>query len=336
MSVSNFCFPLGQYMNETTTQVKLQGFEDFAKLVLLFTTFSSFFSFVFFACALWWLHYKQYKIKYFKDPSITAPLDPFNNEERSNHHSLLESNDGPEDENFFKSKDKNCSTKLSKDGLKYFILHSGLGCLLFLAIVFVFLFGQYTHNTVAIDGDNANKTKTKLYETIEKVSDAMYIWSFFFTLTSCMIFSKLMLGIRNKCNEQEAYITYVNWAIGHCQNINNIVGDNNKEIKDRLIKYIHNQNSSVQVSNDMQDNVVCLIYLKESDKYFARVAKDTLQGFQLWFFIHWLFHIFSALLSISLLVDAIVLHIKAVLPHTDPGIKFKPIEFFFFAHIHGI
>ena len=80
-----------------------------------------------------------------------------------------------------------------------------------------------------------------------------------------------------------------------------------------------------------------LTQLKKKDKEFVKKAVNELGFFQLWFLIHWLFYIISSFLSLSLLLEVIVLRVKAVLPHLESGAEFSLIQvffLFFFAAIH--
>ena len=285
---------------------KLQKFEDFSKLVLLFSTSSSFFSFLFFAIALWRLHCKQYKIK-FCVSSIPEPLDPFNNDDRS----------VPAYMEFLTSYQMGRSTKISKKPFRRFILPNTIGLALLVSMMITFLCGQYLHETKLIDADvDDKKNRTILYMKIEISAVVACLWSFFCTLMSCFIFSKLMLAIQDRCSDQKKYIQYLNLELEYSSN----------RVNSELKEYMQPNHRNLAVLSTLDNDEIHLRYLKEVDKHFVRVSISTLECFQFWFFIHWLFHMFSALLSISLFLDALVLNIKAEVDHLDPGVDFEAAE----------
>ena len=70
-------------------------------------------------------------------------------------------------------------------------------------------------------------------------------------------------------------------------------------------------------------------YLKKRDKHFVKKAVATLSWLQLWFLLHWLLHIISTFMVMTVLVDAVTLHVKARIPHLEPGVDFHPGEIWF-------
>uniref|UniRef100_A0A1X7SUM3 Uncharacterized protein n=1 Tax=Amphimedon queenslandica TaxID=400682 RepID=A0A1X7SUM3_AMPQE len=60
-----------------------------------------------------------------------------------------------------------------------------------------------------------------------------------------------------------------------------------------------------------KDNkVLALKYLKERDKHFINKAVVTLSWLQLWFLLHWLLYIISTFMILTVLIDAVALHVK--------------------------
>lgn len=90
--------------------------------------------------------------------------------------------------------------------------------------------------------------------------------------------------------------------------------------------YDSTKNEKNLIFNDNENNKkpqMALLYLNERDKHFVKRAITTLGWFQLWYLIHWIFHIFSAFLAVGLLLDAISLLVKARIDHYKPGVLFK-------------
>ena len=71
---------------------------------------------------------------------------------------------------------------------------------------------------------------------------------------------------------------------------------------------------------------LALKYLKERDKHFVKTSVLTLGWFQLWFLFHWVLYMLSTFMILTLLIDAIALHVKARITHIDPGVLFDPAE----------
>ena len=71
---------------------------------------------------------------------------------------------------------------------------------------------------------------------------------------------------------------------------------------------------------------IALKYLKERDKHFVKTSVSTLSWFQLWFLFHWVLYMLSTFMILTLLIDAIALHVKAKISHIDPGVLFDPAE----------
>uniref|UniRef100_A0A1X7T802 Uncharacterized protein n=1 Tax=Amphimedon queenslandica TaxID=400682 RepID=A0A1X7T802_AMPQE len=67
-------------------------------------------------------------------------------------------------------------------------------------------------------------------------------------------------------------------------------------------------------------------YLKKHDRHFIDTAVSTLSWLQLWFLLHWILYIISTFLIMSLLIEAIALHVKAKISHIEHGVGFHPGE----------
>uniref|UniRef100_A0A1X7TJ85 Uncharacterized protein n=2 Tax=Amphimedon queenslandica TaxID=400682 RepID=A0A1X7TJ85_AMPQE len=67
-------------------------------------------------------------------------------------------------------------------------------------------------------------------------------------------------------------------------------------------------------------------YLKARDRHFVDTAVSTLSWLQLWFLFHWILHIISTFMIMSLLIDAIALHVKSRISHIEHGVGFHPGE----------
>ena len=121
----------------------------------------------------------------------------------------------------------------------------------------------------------------------------------------------------NEINEQQ-YITQDNdrkiaQAKRHAYTIN------------RLIKIRTKANEN----NDDGKKEAVLLYLKERDKSFLRMAVATLSWLQLWFLLHWLLYIISTFMILTVLIDAVALHVKYKLNHIEQGVGFHPVQIVF-------
>ena len=186
------------------------------------------------------------------------------------------------------------------DSIKYervfhFILAVIVSLILLAILVIVFFCGQYQH--VHILPSHSIGQPDLNFRAFEASAEAFYVLSLFSTLVNCFFFSYLMYSVQNDCEDQEKILG----------KITTTQGDNNSTIQG--------------------DNIVNTIdYLATKDEYFVNDAVNKLGLFQLWFLIHWIFYIISSFLSLALLLEAIVLYVKAVLPHVEAGVRFAPIE----------
>ena len=88
-------------------------------------------------------------------------------------------------------------------------------------------------------------------------------------------------------------------------------------------------NTPIEMKNYANDTIIndnAMKYLKKRDRHFIEKALATLSWLQLWFLFHWLLHIISTFMIMTVLVDAVTLHVKARVPHLEPGVDFHPGE----------
>lgn len=154
----------------------------------------------------------------------------------------------------------------------------------------------------------------------EIITVAIYLYSHFCTLSSCFIFSKIMYGIESKCSNLIKYLDHVNNFEANKEYIRTYLATALSTKKAIVTRHKIGQYSR-------ETNI--LFYLKQRDKHFISVAVKTLKIFQFWYFVHWVFYILSSFLSVSLVLEVILLTIKGTLPHTQPGVHFKPLEIIF-------
>ena len=84
--------------------------------------------------------------------------------------------------------------------------------------------------------------------------------------------------------------------------------------------------STTHTDGPTEKKEIALKYLKERDKHFVKTSVSTLGWFQLWFLFHWVLYMLSTFMILTLLIDAIALHVKAKIDHIDPGVLFDPAE----------
>ena len=84
--------------------------------------------------------------------------------------------------------------------------------------------------------------------------------------------------------------------------------------------------STTHTDGPTEKKEIALKYLKERDKHFVKTSVSTLGWFQLWFLFHWVLYMLSTFMILTLLIDAIALHVKAKISHIDPGVLFDPAE----------
>uniref|UniRef100_A0A1X7SL93 Uncharacterized protein n=1 Tax=Amphimedon queenslandica TaxID=400682 RepID=A0A1X7SL93_AMPQE len=87
-------------------------------------------------------------------------------------------------------------------------------------------------------------------------------------------------------------------------------------IQNKIKAAISTDNLEVQIQQGLGDET-------EQDDTFITRATKTLDYFQFWFFIHWVFYIVTSFLMIALSIEAILLHIRATQAHNQPGVHFS-------------
>ena len=252
------------------------------------------------------------------------PLHPFD-DDPPKHPCKVHSNSNRCQDNcpvckIIRNQDDDTTTQLGKEEVVWFTIFLVVNIIVNIALMVIFIYGQYHHNPPnTIEG---NKKKTTLFKNLEIFSVSGYFYSLFCTLSSCFIFSKIMYGIQRKCSNLYNYLGHVNQCLGN-ENSNN--KDTKAEIDDQNSQTISKEPSKINLSKEQSP----LLYLQQCDNDFVDVAVKTLKMFELWFFIHWILYIVSSFLSVSLLLDAIQLTIQATLPHPRPGVHFNPLEMIF-------
>ena len=292
------------------------------------------------------------------DHDSTKPLDPFDDDvenevfEPSSIYKvyMYKKNN---DISFFEKQDELTNTPLQGERLCHYIVCFAIALILLIVTVSLFLGVQY-----------ADASKDVLTETSfkwESVAVASEIYSLFRSLVSCFIFSKLMYGIQRKCEELEMFVFYVDDNYNEPLDENNEVykyvetqfDDVLKKLKAEKSKTVPEQDiqveRSTQEDNDDKERVdsynyiidkitkesektvrdqkaLALKYLDERDKHFVKKAVATLSWLQLWFLLHWLLYIISTVMIMTVLIDAVTLHVKAKVPHHEQGVEIHPVE----------
>ena len=95
-----------------------------------------------------------------------------------------------------------------------------------------------------------------------------------------------------------------------------------------ITKLIKKRAKVIEDSNDGK-KALALKYLKERDRYFVNTAVSTLSWLQLWFLLHWVLYIISTFMILTVLIDAVALHVKDRVPHIEPGVGFHPVQIVF-------
>ena len=118
-----------------------------------------------------------------------------------------------------------------------------------------------------------------------------------------------MYGIQRRCEELELYVIYINEKYDTIKTNDEV----NKYLKDKKL-----------ATDDKK--TLALKYLINRDKDFVEKAKATLSWLQLWFLFHWVLHIISTFMVMTLFVDALTLHVKGHIIHLQQGIKLHQAE----------
>ena len=324
-------------LNDSNTQNELQEFEDFSKVVLFLSSFSSTISYLLFYVVLGklycWPHMKNiiqdnYNEKFYMWQYIKKKWNPANNEDKPRNEKPLQPFDDTQrrrqddQQNAYRQpltheQDNNTTTQLTwKEARSYTgVLLANI--LINLALFGVFLYGQYLHHKNTLTNEASSSAHYKI-KTFEKTVFAAYTYSLFCTLASCFLFSKLAYGIQAKYMGIADYLEHVNIP--------------NNQLQERGVIYQYLRRIYCRDFRITSENFVKLYYLQERVKHINRVAKSTLKLFELWFLVHWVLYIVSSFCSLSLFLEAVADSIKGNLPRSnDEGINFQHLELVFLA-----
>ncbi|XP_019861902.1 PREDICTED: uncharacterized protein LOC109590420 isoform X1 [Amphimedon queenslandica] len=169
-------------ISDPTTADELERFSDYGKLVFLFSTASGAISYaVLLFCVLW----RRYIWKYLKNR--TGEQQPLLENEPDPLHPFDDTDD--------------TSTRLERSEGIRFLIFLIINIALVVGMAAVFLSGLYLHhsNPVTID-NNSTKDWTGIYDKVQISVIIVYFYSLLCTISSCFIFSKVMYGIQNKCD----------------------------------------------------------------------------------------------------------------------------------------
>ena len=198
-------------MSDSDTASELEKFSDYAKLVFLFSTASGTISYIVLLIRVLWPRYIWKNIKnkrnegrkddgederalLLENEEDPLPLHPFDDNDDNNHND----NDNGK-----------TSTRLEKSEGIRFLLFLIINIALVVGMVVVFVSGLYLHHSNADTIDNSTKyrrhpseakKKTGIYDKVQISVIVVYFYSLFCTISSCFIFSKVMYGIQNKCD----------------------------------------------------------------------------------------------------------------------------------------
>ena len=267
------------------------------------------------------------------DHDSIKPLDPFDDDvknevfEPSSIVDVYLYKTG-NDISFFERQDKLTNTPLQGERLCHYIICFAIAIILLIITVSLFFGAQY-----------AEARKDALTETSFKWESAtvfFHAYSLFRSLVSCFIFSKLTSGIQRKCEELEMFVHYIDDNYTDKDLL-----DKNKNHKAyKFVKNQFNANGPEYINKKIEEvkektlkntEALALKYLDERDKHFVKKAVATLNWLQLWFLLHWLLHIISTFMIMTVFIGAVTLHVKATVPHLEPGVEIHPmaIKFLF-------
>ena len=298
------------------------------------------------------------------DYESTKPLDPFDDDVENEvfepssivvvyQHKKKEISTSGQMESYFMEQDELTNTPLQGERLCHYIVCFAIALILLIITVSLFFGAQYAEARK----DVFNETSFQ----VESVAVTFHAYSLFRSLVSCFIFSKLMYGIQRKCEELEMFVFYVDDNYNEPLDENNEVYKYVQTQFDDVLKKLEAEKSktvpeqdiqverSTQEDNDDKERVdsynyiidkitkesektvrdqkaLALKYLDERDKHFVKKAVATLSWLQLWFLLHWLLHIISTVMIMTVLIDAVTLHVKAKVPPHEQGAEIHPVE----------
>ena len=261
------------------------------------------------------------------DHDSTKPLDPFDDDienevfEPSSIYKvyMYKKNN---DISFFERQDELTNTPLQGERLCHYIVCYVIAIILLIVTVSLFLGVQY-----------ADASKDVLTETSfkwESVAVASEIYSLFRSLVSCFIFSKLMYGIQRKCEELEMFVYFIDDHYTKSDLLLDKTHEAYKFVENQLnangSEYINTKIDEVKTKILEDKESLALKYLEERDRHFIKKAVATLNWLQLWFLFHWLLYIISTFMTMTVLIGAVTLHVKATVPHHEQGVEIHPVE----------
>ena len=138
-----------------------------------------------------------------RQPLITkedsSPLHPFNDKQSSTGTNKADNKQSSTGTNEADNKLLSTSTKLEADEGYRFLLFLLINVFLVLGMIIVFLCGLYVNNQQPV---TIEKTpgKTRLFDKLQITTVSLYCYTLLCTISSCFIFSKVMYGIQNKCD----------------------------------------------------------------------------------------------------------------------------------------
>ena len=338
-----------QNLEYNETKHELQEFVDLSKISLLFSTTANAVSHILFMWALWVLYIKHCKCLNKCFQSIwssckecccgasgqideTLPLDPFNDKSEEEDlqpydtKKIYKKKDSG-NLSFFGKEDDCTNTPLQGERLCHYITWLIIGLSILITTIVVFFTYQYhdAKNDNPMDYDD----DFKMYFKLQISALILHAYALFRSLVSCFIFSKLMYGIQRRCEELELYVYHIHMIYPRRSAAPS--GKDNKTVqpgkKDTYVAQYLKQYKMTNLADgaNIKDSNAKK-YLKKRDKHFVKKAVATLSWLQLWFLLHWLLHIISTFMVMTVLVDAVTLHVKAKVPHLEPGVDFHPGE----------
>ena len=342
-----------QNLEYNETKHELQEFVDLSKISLLFSTTANAVSHILFMWALWVLYIKHDEIikNFFQSTwglckkwccggpgqrNETLPLDPFNDESAEEDLQLYETKElyKKKSSSFFGEEDDRTNTPLQGERLCHYIIWLIIGLSILITTIVVFFTYQYhdAKNDNPMDYDD----DFKMHFGLQMFTLILHAYALFRSLVSCFIFSKLMYGIQNRCEELELFVYHIHKIYPRRSAApSDRQGTNNQpETYDMyVIRYLSQYKGQDEMTNLASDANIkdsnAKRYLKKRDKHFVKKAVATLSWLQLWFLLHWLLHIISTFMVMTVLVDAVTLHVKARVPHLESGVDFHPGEIWF-------
>jgi hypothetical protein len=310
--------------------MKLQEFEDFSTFVILSMCLSSFLSYLIFIIGLLKLYIKPFLIqikcckKYIieeLDKKVSKYCNDIDDTDQENPTPATPTVKIPHPFNDDEPKvtiqmnqiDNDTSTRLELKETCYFITFLFFNIAIFISMLGIFVHEQYTGAPQAMNSDGDGKNETSVKEQWEQSAIGIYLWSHFSSIISCFIFAKLTYGLEHKCNNIMKYVKDANDNY------------NQHQINQYFENHIQNELVPALKEKKLQ------IYLKSRYQDFANVAKNTLQIFQVWFLVHWVFYVITCFMTVGLFIESVLMTLRDRQSHLKDGIPFQDWEWIFLA-----